>query len=131
MSIVSASNQQMVCTGTVLSLMDNVGAETTRLFLGRFISMWPTRICRLETAIKDRDGTAGLDAALSLKSSACMSGALRLGAAATDLHQAFACDERSRQDALLEQIKELGRYTIRDLEQFLAEASDSPALHHA
>lgn len=127
MSVVSAPSQKLVCTGTVHTLMDNVGTETTTLFLCRFISMLPARICRLEAAIRDHDGAAGLDAALSLKSSACMSGALRLGAVATDLHLAFAHNDPAEQIALLEQVRELGTHTVRDLERFLADSLPKPA----
>lgn len=120
MSFVSAPHQQLVCTGTVRDLMDNVGAETTSLFLGRFISMLPGRICRLEAAIRERDESAGCDASLSLKSSACMSGALQLGAIAGELHLAFVHDDLVKQCALLEQLRVLGLHTARDLKLLLA-----------
>ena len=107
--------------------MDDVGTETTNLFLHRFISLLPTRIGRLEAAIRDHDEDAGLDAALSLKSSACMSGALRLGAVATDLHLAFAHDDPAEQLALLELVREIGPRTVRDLELFLGASWPAPA----
>ncbi|GAA4379815.1 Hpt domain-containing protein [Paeniglutamicibacter cryotolerans] len=127
MSVVFAPGQQLVCSGTVHTLMVNVGTETTNLFLCRFISMLPARICKLEAAIRDHDGDAGLDAALSLKSSACMSGALRLGAVATALHLAFAHDDPAEQLALLEQVREIGPRTVRDLKRFLSGVWPTPS----
>ncbi|MET1033860.1 MAG: hypothetical protein ABWX68_01305 [Arthrobacter sp.] len=76
----------LVSAAVVGELVETVGPEAALAFFERFAALWPVRRERLRGAIGRRDVTAGLDAALSLKSGACMAGAFTLAGAGDRLH---------------------------------------------
>ena len=65
----------VVCTQTLGKLCSELGPESVDEFIRQFKVLLPLRITRLNQALAFGDGTAGEDAALSLKSAATMAGA--------------------------------------------------------
>ncbi len=98
----------VVCTQTLGKLCSELGPESVDEFIRQFKVLLPLRITRLNQALAFGDGTAGEDAALSLKSAATMAGAHGMARLAFQLHEAFRNDHGALQGELIGRIELAG-----------------------
>ncbi len=77
----------LVCNDTLRELEDSLFGERAlcRNFVHRYIAMWPGRFERIQVALAAGNNENAMDAALSLRSSSMMVGAVRLGDLTTEL----------------------------------------------
>ncbi|WP_186764329.1 Hpt domain-containing protein [Arthrobacter yangruifuii] len=71
---------QLISLDKLRGLIEQVGTESCRQFVSRFVSMWDGRVTRLHHAVQERDFDAAMDVVLSIKISSHMAGAERLSA---------------------------------------------------
>ncbi|GAA1496767.1 Hpt domain-containing protein [Paeniglutamicibacter kerguelensis] len=115
MTMPLSSLDSVVCTQTLDKLSEDLGPDYTSRFVVQFCSMWPTRLKRLEEALRSCNSDAGEDAALSLKSGASMVGARELAELAEWLHGAFRDKLVDVQRKLIAMIREVGLRSIQVL----------------
>ena len=115
MTMPLSSLDSVVCTQTLDKLSEDLGPDYTSRFVVQFCSMWPTRLKRLEEALRSCNSDAGEDAALSLKSGASMVGGRELVELAEWLHGAFRDKLVDVQRKLIAMIREVGLRSIQVL----------------
>lgn len=83
----------LVCTETLRDLEESLFGERSlcRTFVCRYVEMWPGRFERIQDAVSTQDHDHAMDAALSLRSSSMMVGAVRLGELTTELIHLLEC----------------------------------------
>lgn len=112
------SKPPLVCITTLLELEDSLGGEKdlTRNFVRRYIEMWPGRFERIYTAVTSGNKADALDSALSLRSSALMVGAARLGTVTNDLIHLLECRDHSEATIKMASLKSCGNQTAGQLQ---------------
>lgn len=106
-----------ICLRTLGKLCAELGPESVDEFIAKFTALWPIRITRLQCAFMSRDGDAGEDAALSMKSAATMAGAYELARLAVLLQGAFRAGHGPAQDELIARIQHAGTAALGVLEE--------------
>lgn len=97
-------------------LQDEIAApEIYGEYVGRYLAMWPDRYRRLVSALNSGDEEALMDAALSVKTSARMMGALRLAQLASAMEDAVSEQRMDKVRALLDELDNCGRLTMEQL----------------
>jgi hypothetical protein len=84
-------------------------------YLLEYLQMWEGRFLRLSAAIRTGNAEAGMDAVLSVRTSARMIGALRLAHVAADIEQDLAAGDMQGAAQLLDQLEVCGRFTMEEL----------------
>ena len=107
----------LVCTATLHSLEESLdGAQALcRNFVGRYIEMWPGRFARLSEALTRGHFEDAMDAALSLRTSSMMVGAVQLGELATDIIRFLESDRTASATRKLPTLHRCGDLTIHQL----------------
>jgi HPt (histidine-containing phosphotransfer) domain-containing protein len=117
----------LICLETLRQLEDELGDdESSRTFVGTYVSMWEGRRDRLSHAVLAPDMEAGLEAVLSLKIASSMAGAHHLARLAEQLQELITRALRglssSQADAhpagavdLLSQLNDCGNATMEQL----------------
>lgn len=85
-------------------------------FARDYVALWDQRERRLTASIAGEDHDAALDAAISLKVTSAMIGALRLAHLAQALESAVRADDLSRGSAVLALISSYGQATVGELQ---------------
>ncbi|PQZ89569.1 hypothetical protein CQ018_15580 [Arthrobacter sp. MYb227] len=115
MAMSTGALDSMVCPGTLDKLAEDLGDEYTSRFVMQFCAMLPTRLSRLEEAMRGINSVAGQDAALSLKSGAFMAGATALAELAEALFRAFRDGLFDHLSELINRAREIGLRSIQIL----------------
>ena len=108
----------LVCIKTLLELEASLGGEwqLTRNFVSRYVEMWPERFERIHAAVTAGNNAEALDSALSLRSSALMVGAARLGKLTSDLIELLECRSYSEATMKMASLKSCGNCTAVQLQ---------------
>lgn len=122
----------LVDDGELRAMVRHVGAEATREFVNRFVSLWPSRLERLMEAVVQGDCETFRDASLSLKSGASMAGATALAALGDRLHRIAsdpdAPDACARAREAMADLERLGGLSVEALAALAAVlCADQPA----
>ncbi|UCR88409.1 Hpt domain-containing protein [Mycetocola spongiae] len=94
--------------------------EACHAFVLSFCERWPQRLKTLRDSVENIQIVGALDAALSLKTSSAMLGALHLNALSGHIEDALRESDRERAGHLLTQIREVGERTVALLHVRLA-----------
>ncbi len=90
--------------------IDVSGAQTAR-FVQRFISLWPTRRDAIRSTVAERDRQRAIEAALSLKTTAEMLGAMPLYELSQSIEQSVRAGDWDGAQRRLDEVEELGPRT--------------------
>lgn len=91
------------------------GSGLAQRFAGDFVAMWDERYARLAAAVGAQNRPLGLDAAISLKVTSLMVGALRLAKLAELAETAIRHGDFGQSQALMEKLAQIGGQTVREL----------------
>lgn len=106
----------LVAVGVLEDLKADLAVpDLYREYLGQYLKMWPRRRQRLVSALQAEDGEALLDAALSIKTSAAMVGALRLECLARGIEHAVRGGRKDRIQSSMEELELCGELTTEKL----------------
>lgn len=107
----------LVCGAALQSLEADLDGESVlcRVFVGRYVEMWPQRCSRIQAAVAAGDWESAMDAALSLRSSSVMVGAARLGQLASNLVQLLKDDCHDDSTRNLRDLRRCGNQTMAEL----------------
>lgn len=100
--------------------------DIARHFAENYTAMCRNRIGRLTTSVQEQDHDAILDAAISLKVSSTMVGALRLAQLAATLEGAARNGTLRDGETLLAAIAESGPATVREIRTHYLAGTDAP-----
>jgi HPt (histidine-containing phosphotransfer) domain-containing protein len=92
-------------------------------FAADYVAMWEHRRGRLAAALEDQDREAVLDAAISMKVSSAMIGALRLARLAENVERATREGVLYRSENILTLIAEAGIATVEEIGHRYAQVS--------
>jgi len=90
--------------------IDVTGTQTAR-FVQRFISLWPTRRDAIRTTMAGRDRQRAIEAALSLKTTAEMLGAMHLYELSQSIEQSIRAGDWDTAQERMDQVEEVGPRT--------------------
>lgn len=101
----------------LLEMEDALGRpDLATNFARDYVALWEQREQRLTSSLADEDCDAALDAAISLKVTSAMIGALRLAHLAQALESAVRANDLKRGDSILSLISDHGRATVAELQ---------------
>lgn len=116
----------------LLELEDQLGrADLATNFAKDYAALWEQREYRLTASLADGDCDAALDAAISLKVTSTMIGALRLARLAQALESAVHAGDVNRGGSILALILVHGRATVNELRVEYLRHRGSEASAHA
>ena len=107
----------LVCTDILHTLEESLDGESAlcRNFVCRYIDMWPGRFARIQEAVTTGHNEDAMDAALSLRSSSMMVGAVRLGELTTDLIRLIEGGRHAAAARKLAALRQCGNQTAGQL----------------